>query len=74
MSWLIAFFVYLFFNKRKNEPEYFYKSNEKFAQEQVIKHHPELLYQLASKQYESGEISKTDYDKAIDSLIKDIVI
>jgi len=71
----------MFFQRRNTyniyinpEPEYFYKSDDEFAREQVAKYHPELLYQLLTKQYEAGIIDKTTYDKAIESLIKDISI
>lgn len=83
MEWLIPLTVCIWvFCKRRNtyniyvnpEPEYFYKSAEQFAEEQLLKNHPELLYQLATKQYEAGEITKAEYDKAIESLIKDITI
>lgn len=74
---LVSLVICLFIFRRKignPKPEYFYKSDAEFAKEQLAKYHPELLYQLASKQYERGDISKKDYDKAIESLIKDIII
>lgn len=83
MSWLLPFAVaiWVFFSRRNTyniyinpEPEYFYKSDEEFQKEQIAKHHPELLYQLLTKEYEAGLIHKIDYDKAIESLIKDIDI
>lgn len=77
----IALVIYLLFYSRKTyniyvnpEPEYFYKSDAQFQKEQVAKHHPELFYQLVSKQYEQGLINKVEYDKAVESLIKDITI
>lgn len=77
MEWVFPLAILLFF-RRKNyniyHTEYFYKSPEQFAEEQLLKHHPELLYQLATKQFEAGQISKAEYDKAIESLIKDITI
>lgn len=77
MIW-IPMFICLWFLRRKTHntyvTQYFYKSDAQFAQEQLEKYHPELLYQLAAKQYEAGEISKKDYDKAVESLIKDITI
>lgn len=77
MEWLIPLFIVLFFRRKTTNiyhTEYFYKSPEQFAEEQLLKNHPELLYQLATKQYEAGEITKAEYDKAIESLIKDITI
>ncbi len=73
MSWDIVLAICLVFRKREKQ-EYYYKTDAEFQREQVIKHHPELQYQLVSKQYEQGLIDKHTYDKAIESLIKDIVI
>lgn len=77
MEWLIPLVILLFFRRKTyntHVTQYFYKTDAEFAQEQLEKYHPELLYQLATKQYEQGQITKDQYDKAIESLIKDIVI
>ena len=83
MIWVfpLAVCIWVFFQRRNTyniyinpEPEYFYKTDEEFVREQIAKHHPELLYQLLTKQYEAGQISKSEYDKAIELLIKDISI
>lgn len=80
MDWLFPLFLLLLFRRKtyniyvNPQPEYYYKSAAEFAKEQVIKHHPELQYQLLAKQYELGLIDKATYDKAIDGLIKDITI
>ena len=80
-AFTLAVCIWVFFQRRNTyniyinpEPEYFYKSDEEFDREQIIKHHPELLYQLLNKEYEAGLIHKADYDKAIENLIKDISI
>ena len=84
MIWVfpLSVLIWVFFAKRKAtyniyinpEPEYFYKSDAEFEREQIAKYHPELLYQLLTKEYEAGLIHKVDYEKAIDNLIKDITI
>lgn len=71
---MIALFISLLFWKpNKSNAEYFYKTNAQFLKEQQAKR-PELAYEILYLKYKIGEISKEEYEKSIDSLIKDISI
>ena len=72
---LISLVIFLIIYRRKSStPKYFYKTDAQFQIEQAAKYHPEILYDVLTKQYKRGDISKAKYDKAIDALIKDISI